>query len=67
LTGNIEEIDYVTVVNNHFDEAKDIALKVDNGIQKQIEVLKIILSANDNFNKARESDPLILERDEVIR
>mmetsp|Transcript_4390 Transcript_4390/g.4529 ORF Transcript_4390/g.4529 Transcript_4390/m.4529 type:complete len:923 (-) Transcript_4390:423-3191(-) len=67
LSGHVEEGDYVNVVTSHFDEAKDIALKVDHGIQKQIEVLKIILIANDNFDKARETDPLVLERDEVIR
>ena len=55
------------VINEHLEEVEDISTKLTRSVQQQDDILKDILLANDNFIKARKSDPITLQRDKMVR
>jgi ALIX V-shaped domain binding to HIV len=55
------------VISEYIEVVEDISSKLMQSVQRQEEVLKDILVANDNFIKARKSDPITLQRDKMVR
>jgi hypothetical protein len=55
------------VIAEYIEVVEDISSKLMQSVQRQAEVLKDILLANDNFIKARKSDPITLQRDKMVR
>lgn len=55
------------VINEYLEEVEDISTKLTRSVQQQDDILKDILLANDNFIKARKSDPITLQRDKMVR
>jgi hypothetical protein len=55
------------VIAEYIEEVEDISSKLMQSVQRQEDVLKEILVANDNFIKARKSDPITLQRDKMVR
>lgn len=55
------------VITAYLEEAQGIANMLKRSVERQEEILKTILLANDNFIKARKSDPITLQRDNMVR
>jgi ALIX V-shaped domain binding to HIV len=55
------------VISEYIEVVEDMSSKLMQSVQRQEEVLKDILVANDNFIKARKSDPITLQRDKMVR
>ena len=50
----------------HILEAENAAMVITTSVTKQEELLKSILNANEIFLRARKTDPLTIERDEMV-
>lgn len=59
--------DPAEIISQHLSAAQDIGDRLTSSVMAQDDLLKEILIGNENFIKARKSDPITVKRDTMVR
>jgi hypothetical protein len=59
--------DPADIISQHLAAAQDVGDRITSSVISQDDLLKEILAGNENFVRARKSDPVTVQRDAMVR
>jgi hypothetical protein len=59
--------DPADIISQHLAAAQDVGDRITSSVISQDDLLKEILTGNENFVRARKSDPVTVQRDAMVR
>lgn len=67
LKANGSQNEYTAVIDSHLNQAEEVIKVINMSVSKQVGIINSIAVANNKFIKGKQSDPLLLERERVVR